>query len=58
MALKPGNGKHVIAEFLNPETKLRIVATKNGEETTSFMTVQEWREFKKKPGYTYLAYQT
>lgn len=48
----------VKAEFLNPETKLRIVATKNGNETESFMTVSQWREFKKKPGYTYLAYQT
>ncbi len=50
--------KTVKVEFLNPETKLRVVATKEGKETESFMTVSQWREFKKKPGYTYLAYQT
>jgi hypothetical protein len=44
-------------DFLNPTAELRVVATRNGKETQIFMTVQEWKELKKKPGYTYLAYQ-
>jgi len=49
--------KTVIAEFLNPDTKLRIVRIKGNEEVEKIMTVAEWREFKKQTGYIYCAYQ-
>jgi len=39
--------KAVIAEFLNPDTKLRIVRIKGNEEVQKVMTVAEWRELKK-----------
>lgn len=49
--------KTVIAEFLNPDTKLRIVRIKGNEEVEKIMTVLEWREFKRQSGYIYRAYQ-
>lgn len=39
-------------------TKVEVIRTKSGAKTVKkVMTVSEWLEMKKQPGYHYLAYQ-
>ena len=37
--------------------ELEIIATKNGKQYITYMTANEWASFKKKKGFTYIAYQ-
>lgn len=57
MSKKKAHSQSIIAEGLNPDTRLRVVKTFNGTQTEKIMTVAEWREFKKQFGATYIAYQ-
>lgn len=36
---------------------IELIASKEGKHWKILMTISEWRNFKKKPGFTYLAYQ-
>jgi hypothetical protein len=43
--------------MLLPDDEIEVIAIKNGKYWKSIMTIRDWKKFKKKAGYKYLAYE-
>lgn len=49
-----------MAEVVNVsknKNDIEVIATKNGKHYIQHMTAAEWSNFKKKPRFSYIAYQ-